>query len=127
MSDHNITVKDEIDDVIEKNGFDDHFHEHHGADKYKSSFVGKYIFSLDHKIISRQFLITGIIWAIIGAAFFQIIEELARHYTDKDDLVVGLMLVITILFAPMGMVGYFRIARAKWQAASAKRQLEKAA
>ncbi len=69
MSDHNITVKDEIDDVIEKNGFDDHFHEHHGADKYKSSFVGKYIFSLDHKIISRQFLITGIIWAIIGAAF----------------------------------------------------------
>jgi len=64
---------------------------------------------------------------IIGAAFFQIIEELARHYTDKVDLVVGLMLVITILFAPMGMVGYFRIARAKWQAASAKRQLEKAA
>jgi cytochrome c oxidase subunit I len=27
-----------------------------------------YIFSMDHKIIARQFLITGIIWAIIGAA-----------------------------------------------------------
>jgi cytochrome c oxidase subunit 1 len=30
------------------------------------SFVTRYIFSTDHKIISKQFLITGIIWAIVG-------------------------------------------------------------
>ncbi len=30
------------------------------------SFLAKYVFSTDHKIISKQFLITGIIWAIIG-------------------------------------------------------------
>src|SRR3982750_1778883 len=41
---------------------DDHGHHH-------QSFVSKYIFSMDHKMISRQFLITGIIWAIIGGLF----------------------------------------------------------
>lgn len=32
-------------------------------------FVTRYIFSQDHKIISRQFLITGIVWATIGGLF----------------------------------------------------------
>lgn len=40
-------------------------HEHH----HKQSFITKYIFSEDHKMISRQFLITGIIWAVIGGLF----------------------------------------------------------
>ncbi len=41
---------------------DDHGHHH-------QSFVSKYIFSQDHKMIGKQFLITGIIWAIIGGLF----------------------------------------------------------
>jgi cytochrome c oxidase subunit 1 len=41
----------------------------HGGDHHHQHFVWKYIFSLDHKIISKQYLITGIIWAIIGALF----------------------------------------------------------
>ena len=36
-------------------------HEHH-----EQSFVSKYIFSQDHKTIAKQFLITGILWAVIG-------------------------------------------------------------
>ncbi|MEQ8471028.1 MAG: cbb3-type cytochrome c oxidase subunit I [Marinoscillum sp.] len=36
-------------------------HEHH-----EQSFISKYIFSTDHKTIAKQFLITGILWAIIG-------------------------------------------------------------
>lgn len=32
-------------------------------------FVFKYIFSQDHKMISKQFLITGIIWAVVGGLF----------------------------------------------------------
>lgn len=55
-------------DLIEKYGFDDHFHEHHEEDKYKSNFLTTYIFSQDHKMIARQFLITGMFWAIIGSA-----------------------------------------------------------
>ena len=54
--------------LIEEQGFDDHFHEHHHGDKYQSGFITKYVFSQDHKVIAKQFLITGIIWAIIGAA-----------------------------------------------------------
>jgi cytochrome c oxidase subunit 1 len=52
-------------DVIHQHEHDDHeHHEHH-----KESFISKYIFSQDHKMISRQFLITGILWAVIGLAF----------------------------------------------------------
>ena len=36
-------------------------HEHH-----HETFISKYVFSQDHKMIARQFLITGMIWAIIG-------------------------------------------------------------
>lgn len=63
----NISVHEE-DVLIKEQGFNDHFHEHHHGDKYQSSFIFHYIFSMDHKIIARQFLITGMIWAIIGAA-----------------------------------------------------------
>lgn len=83
MSTQSIEVRDHIDDLIDKNGFDDHFHDHHESDKYKSSFIGKYIFSLDHKMISRQFLITGVIWAIIGA-LFSVIFRLQLGFPEAD-------------------------------------------
>ena len=40
-------------------------HHHHGEE----SFISKYVFSQDHKMIAKQFLITGMIWAIIGGLF----------------------------------------------------------
>jgi cytochrome c oxidase subunit 1 len=40
---------------------DDHEHEHE-----ELSFLRKYIFSEDHKVIAKQFLITGMFWAILG-------------------------------------------------------------
>jgi cytochrome c oxidase subunit I len=63
----NVTIHEE-DVLIREQGYDDHFHAHHHGDKYQTNFIFHYIFSMDHKIIARQFLITGIIWAIIGAA-----------------------------------------------------------
>ena len=33
---------------------------------HRQSFVSKYIFSQDHKIIGRQFLFTGMFWAFVG-------------------------------------------------------------
>jgi cytochrome c oxidase subunit 1 len=63
----NITVQEQ-DVLIKEQGYNDHFHDHHHGDKYQTNFIFHYIFSMDHKIIARQFLITGIIWAIIGAA-----------------------------------------------------------
>jgi cytochrome c oxidase subunit 1 len=45
-----------------------HVAEGHGIHHHEP-FITKYIFSQDHKIISKQFLITGIIWAFIGGLF----------------------------------------------------------
>lgn len=39
-----------------------HDHEHH----HKDTFITKYIFSIDHKMIAKQYLITGIIMGCIG-------------------------------------------------------------
>jgi cytochrome c oxidase subunit 1 len=39
---------------------DHHEHEHH------DNFITKYIFTQDHKMIGKQFLVTGIFWALIG-------------------------------------------------------------
>jgi cytochrome c oxidase subunit 1 len=42
----------------------DHHHEGHE----EGNFITKYIFSTDHKYIAKQFLITGIFWAVVGAS-----------------------------------------------------------
>ncbi|MFY7758732.1 MAG: cytochrome c oxidase subunit I [Flavobacterium stagni] len=42
-----------------------HTHDHHDH-HHQESFISKYIFSMDHKMISKQFLITGIIMGILG-------------------------------------------------------------
>lgn len=56
---------------------DDHGHHHHG------NFLTNYIFSQDHKIIGRQFLITGIIWAIIGI-FFSVLFRLQLAWPNES-------------------------------------------
>ena len=43
----------------------DAHHDHH----HQETFITKYVFSQDHKTIAKQFLVTGIIWAIIGGLF----------------------------------------------------------
>src|SRR5579872_5065908 len=62
----------------------------HGDHHHHETFITKYVFSQDHKMICKQFLITGMIWAIIGGlmsvlfrlqlgypdAHFQILEDL---------------------------------------------------
>jgi cytochrome c oxidase subunit 1 len=51
--------------VIEKEHLvhHDHMHEH---DDHEESFVSKYIFSQDHKMISRQFLVTAVIMGVVA-------------------------------------------------------------
>jgi len=64
----NVATTYEADKYVEELGYDDHFHDHHHGDKYQSNFISHYIFSMDHKMIAKQFLITGMFWAVIGAA-----------------------------------------------------------
>lgn len=51
---------------------------------------------------------------ILGAAFFQVVEEVARQYTDRVEMVMGILLIIIVLFAPMGFMGLYRELKAKW-------------
>lgn len=46
----------------ESHAHEDHEHDHEHTD----SFISKYIFSLDHKMIAKQYLLTGILWALLG-------------------------------------------------------------
>lgn len=54
----------------------------HGVHHHKESFVSKYIFSMDHKTIGKQFLITGMVWAIIGG-LFSVLFRLQLGYPDQ--------------------------------------------
>ena len=57
-------------------------HETHQEHHHHETFITKYVFSQDHKMISKQFLITGIIWAIIGG-MFSVIFRLQLGYPDE--------------------------------------------
>src|SRR6187399_1253714 len=63
-------------DVHHHNGNGDGHHHH------KETFITKYIFSQDHKTIAKQFLITGIIWAIIGG-LFSVLFRLQLGYPEQ--------------------------------------------
>ena len=81
---HAVTATETLEDKLTQElGYDDHFHEHHHGDKYQSNFLTTYIFSTDHKIIGRQFLITGIFWALMGAGM-SIIFRLQLGFPEAD-------------------------------------------
>ncbi|HMV23998.1 MAG TPA: cbb3-type cytochrome c oxidase subunit I [Saprospiraceae bacterium] len=69
--------------LIHEDGFNDHFHEHHDGDKYQMGFLTKYIFSMDHKMIAKQFLITGMVWAVIGA-LMSLVFRLQLGFPESD-------------------------------------------
>jgi len=82
MSSHHTETKEQ-DYLIESQGYDDHFHEHHHGDKFQMNFLTTYIFSQDHKVIARQFLITGIFWAFIGA-LMSLVFRIQLGFPDAD-------------------------------------------
>jgi cytochrome c oxidase subunit 1 len=64
-----------------------HSHEvHHGDDHghhHKETFITKYVFSQDHKMIAKQFLITGMVWAILGG-LMSVLFRLQLGYPDQS-------------------------------------------
>ena len=59
-------------------GHEDHSHEHH-----EQSFISKYVFSQDHKMIAKQFLITGMVWAVLGG-LMSVLFRLQLGYPDTN-------------------------------------------
>ncbi len=58
-------------------------HDEHHVHHHKETFITKYVFSQDHKMIARQFLITGMIWAIIGG-LMSVLFRLQLGYPDQS-------------------------------------------
>jgi cytochrome c oxidase subunit 1 len=74
MNNEGITHEEPL--VVHDLGHEAHVHHH------KETFITKYVFSQDHKMISKQFLVTGIIWAVIGG-LFSVIFRLQLGYPDS--------------------------------------------
>jgi cytochrome c oxidase subunit 1 len=57
-------------------------HDEHHVHHHKETFISKYVFSMDHKMIAKQFLITGMMWAIIGG-LMSVLFRLQLGYPDQ--------------------------------------------
>src|SRR5258708_25914527 len=55
-------------------------HDEHDS-HHKETFITKYGFSQDHKLIAKQFLITGMIWAVLGG-LMSVLFRLQLGYPD---------------------------------------------
>src|SRR5210317_1073906 len=73
---------------------EDHGHHH------KETFVTKYIFSQDHKMISKQYLITGLFMGIIGIAM-SLLFRLQLAWPEQP---MGIMQVLLGKWAPDGVM-----------------------
>ena len=58
--------------------------------------------------------ITSFFGPIMGAGIFGIIEELTSRYTERVELVMGLILILVIMFAPMGFMGIINLVKQKF-------------
>ncbi len=58
-------------------------HDMHEEEHHHGNFITTYIFSTDHKMISKQYLLTGIIWAFIGG-LLSILFRLQLGFPEMD-------------------------------------------
>lgn len=57
-------------------------HDHHDHE-HKDNFITKYIFSTDHKMIAKQYLISGMFWAFIGG-LLSVLFRLQLGFPEMD-------------------------------------------
>lgn len=63
--------------------------------------------------------ITSFFGPLMGAGIFGIIEELTSRYTERVELVMGLILILVILFVPTGFMGLVNFVKQKFAKTSA--------
>jgi branched-chain amino acid transport system permease protein len=51
---------------------------------------------------------------IVGSGILHLLEDLVIRFTDRIWLVNGAIFILVVLYAPMGLVGLFHAAKAKW-------------
>src|SRR6201986_1437459 len=86
--------------AVQDHGVVHHHEDGHGEHHHKATFLNTYVFSQDHKMIAKQFLITGITMAFI-AMVMSILFRIQLAYPDKS-----FPLLHTLLgrFAPEGRI-----------------------
>jgi len=88
------------------------------------------LYALFQNLISADALFVGVSFAavantlvggvgsffgpIIGTAIFQLLQEVTTRFTERVEIVMGVIIVLIIMFAPMGMHGLFYILKQKW-------------
>ena len=63
----------------------------HAAHHHKESFISKYIFSQDHKMIAKQYLLTAIIMGVIGIGLSAIFRLQLGWPDAQFDIVESLL------------------------------------
>jgi branched-chain amino acid transport system permease protein len=51
---------------------------------------------------------------IVGSGILHLLEDVTFRITEQIELVNGLVFILVVLYAPMGIVGLLRQAKAKW-------------
>ena len=93
-TDIELDISEEKDIIVESHE-DDHDHHHH-----KETFITKYIFSIDHKMISKQYLITGLIMGIVGIAM-SLLFRLQLAWPEES---FGFFEVLKLKYLPMVLI-----------------------
>jgi cytochrome c oxidase subunit 1 len=60
-----------------------HAHAHDDHEHHELHWIQKYVFSEDHKVIAKQYLFSGIFWAIIGG-LFSLLFRLQLGFPDAN-------------------------------------------
>jgi cytochrome c oxidase subunit 1 len=60
-----------------------HSHDHDDHEHHELPWIRKYIFSEDHKVIAKQYLFSGILWAILGG-LFSLIFRIQLGFPNAD-------------------------------------------
>jgi cytochrome c oxidase subunit 1 len=68
-----------------------HVHDDHDVHHHKDTFITKYIFSQDHKMIAKQYLITGVIMGVIGIVM-SLIMRIQLAWPEKPNVLFELLL-----------------------------------
>ncbi|HXL55569.1 MAG TPA: hypothetical protein VN958_04880, partial [Chitinophagaceae bacterium] len=58
-------------------------HEVHHDEHHHESFITKYVFSQDHKMIGKQFIVTGMFWALVGG-LMSVLFRLQLGYPESS-------------------------------------------
>jgi cytochrome c oxidase subunit 1 len=78
---------------MENHGHHNHegHHAHHDEHHHEEHWVTKYVFSMDHKVISRQFLITAVIMAVL-AMIMSILFRLQLAWPGEKFAIINYLL-----------------------------------